>query len=55
MDFNFVFLSTYISEDLVKRMAGEKLGTQSFILIILKNSLMSTNIYCRLFVLFIDS
>ena len=54
MDFNFVFLSNYISEDLVKRMAGERLGIQSFI-IILKNSLMSTNIYCHLFVLFIDS
>ena len=34
MDFNFVFLSNYISEDLVKRMAGERLGTQSFIIIL---------------------
>ena len=36
MDFNFVFLSNYIYEDLVKRMAGERLGTQSFIIILKK-------------------
>ena len=32
-------------------MAGERLGIHSFTIL---NSLMSTNIYCRLFVLFID-
>ena len=50
MEFNFVFLSNQIFEDLVKSMAGERLGIHS---LTIKISLMSTNIYCRLFVLFI--
>lgn len=51
MEFNFVFLSNQIFEDLVKSMAGERLGIHS---LTIKISLMSTNIYCRLFVLFIN-
>ena len=59
MDFNFVFclirflLSNQISEDLVKSMPGWR-KTRYSLLYYFKNSLMSTNLHCRLFVLFID-
>ena len=51
--FYFCLLSNQISEDLVKSMHGWRKTRYSF-LYYFKNSLMSANIFCRLFVLFID-